>query len=153
MSEKFEMHVTDVLMELKEFCKEQKKFNAEQLKFNEEQKKFNRMAMKKFEKIENVLKEHSKKLEKLEMFEQDATYILLQHNKKFEEYDENFKFIKRILIKIEDDMNTKIPILFDSYSANQDKHKQYDEKINNLDIVTEDHSVRISNLKFITSKK
>jgi len=43
--------------------------------------------------------------------------------------------------------------LFDSNSANQDKYKQYDEKISKLDTVTEELSARVSHLEFITSKK
>lgn len=108
----------------------------------------------KFEKqVISMLTEQGKEIEKVRKTLEKHSKILEEHGKILEKHDDDIESLKRAVINIEDAVTTKIPALFDAFSANLDKHKQYDKRINNLEITVEDHSNRISVLEHITSRK
>ena len=53
----------------------------------------------------------------------------------------------QILIKLETTVATKIDSLFDSYSANEDKHQEYNSHFDELDSQVFNHDIRISALE------
>ena len=97
------------------------------------------------EKVLQELKAHGEKL-------QEVDKKLGVHDEKLQKLDEDVEDIKKSLIKIEYYVTERIPALFDAYSLNQDKHKQYDDEIDQLNKTTYNHDIRISVLED-TSKK
>lgn len=84
----------------------------------------------------------------------EHTKILNKHSRKLEEHDAMFKKIietlesmhKSILL-IEDDVHNKIPALFDAHDFHQDHLEKNDKEIENLQSITENHSLRIISLE------
>ncbi len=95
----------------------------------------------------DVLDEHSKRLDVLEQQHKECMARFDKIEQKLCEHDEDIKDIKRILLNIEIQVTEKIPALFDAYSANQDKHKVYDEQISSLEVQAFNHDIRISALE------
>lgn len=66
---------------------------------------------------------------------------------KFNQYDEILASLQKSVLIIEDYVTNKIPALFDAYSLNQEQHHSFDEKIDSLENLTSNHSLKISVLE------
>ena len=122
------------------------KFNELDQKFNGLEQKFNGLDQKfegKFNEVMRILKDHDKKLDRLLLFEQDATEIILMHSKQLEKLEKDNEFFRKALINIEDYVTTKIPALFDANTINTEKHLQYEERFNSIESKLAEHSDEI----------
>ena len=105
-------------------------------------------------KILDELHEHTKKLSEHDnMFEKinktledmHRSIILIEddvHNK-----IPAFEDMHRSIILIEDDVHNKIPALMDAHGFHQDHLERHDKEIEDLQKLTENHSIRIISLE------
>ena len=98
-----------------------------------------------FERIEAKLKEHDEHFERI-----DAK--LQEHDEHFERIEEMIKDLQRSILIIEDAVTNKIPALFDGYAMHQEKQEQLETRVDNLENISEKHSIRISSLETTTSE-
>ena len=73
------------------------------------------------------------------------------YEKEMKELKEMMKSFQRTMIIVEDAVTNKIPALFDGYSMHQQKQEELEEKVENLEQVTQTHSIRIAALETISS--
>lgn len=112
---------------------ERDKRHAEIMHKLEENEKRHAEIMHRFE-------ENDKRHRKHGDFEQEI-------RQKFKEHDEILADLKRSTLIIEEYVTNRIPALFDAYSLNQEQHDRIDEKFDNLEKVTDTHSLKISILE------
>ena len=129
MSENFEKQVISMLTEQKE-----------------ELKAFKEYVEEKFTKQEDEMQSMKDEM-------QDMKDGMKSMQCEMKDIKEDVDVLKRAVINIEAEVTTKIPALFDAFSANLDKHKQYDEKINNLEATVEEHSIRLDVLELTNARK
>lgn len=111
--------------------------------------------------IKKHLGEHDEHLDRIEKHLDDHDEHLRNHDERFDSLEKRFdrlelelkdtqevvKMNTQILIKLETTITTKIDALFDSYSVNEDKHKEYNSHLNELDSQVFNHDIRISTLE------
>ena len=78
--------------------------------------------------------------------------ILKGHDEDIKELKEMMKSFQRTMLIVEDAVTNKIPALFDGYSMHQQKQEELEEKVENLEQVTQTHSIRIAALETISSQ-
>ena len=135
---------------------------------------FMKEVLKRFDKIDNKLDEHSKTLnEHSKILNEHSTTINLlketvhentkcivestkrisENSEKIDELAEYYKAHNRTLIRFETELDQKIGALFDSYVANHDEHKIYYSGINDLNQQIFEHGIRISALEDLHKQK
>ena len=73
--------------------------------------------------------------------------IVNGHSKMLNEHSDDIKSLKRSLLLIEDAVTNKIPALFDAYSANQEKHDEFNARITKVENISDQNSIKISILE------
>lgn len=136
MSENFEKQVISMLTEQKE-----------------ELKAFKEYVEEKFTKQEDEMQSMKEEMQSMKDEMQDMKDGMKSMQCEMKDIKEDVDVLKRAVINIEAEVTTKIPALFDAFSANLDKHKQYDEKINNLEATVEEHSIRLDVLELTNARK
>ena len=135
---------------------------------------FMKEVLKRFDKIDNKLDEHSKTLnEHSKILNEHSTTINLlketvhentkcivestkrisENSEKIDELAEYYKAHNRTLIRFETELDQKIGALFDSYVANHDEHKIFYSGINDLNQQIFEHGIRISALEDLHKQK
>ncbi len=108
---------------------------------------FMKEVLKRFDKIDAKLAEHSKEFNKVNA-------QLVQHSKKISNNSLEIQGLTEVvtvhnntLIKFEHEFKNKFDALFDSFSANQDKHIEYENSLDILNSKVLNHNIRISALE------
>ena len=108
--------------------------------------------MNKEEAILNQVNEISKILN-------EHTKTLNEHSKKLEDHDSMFKKINetlesmhRSILLIEDDVHNKLPALLDGHGFHQDHLEKHDQEIEDLQALTEEHSLKLIVLNDIANE-
>lgn len=142
---------------------------------------FMKEVLKRFDKIDNKLDEHSKTLNEHSKILEEHSKILNEHSttinllketvhentkcivestkrisensEKIDELAEYYKAHNRTLIRFETELDQKIGALFDSYVANHDEHKIFYSGINDLNQQIFEHGIRISALEDLHKQK
>ena len=142
---------------------------------------FMKEVLKRFDKIDNKLDEHSRILnEHSKMLNEHSTTInllketvhentkciientkkinentnkIIENSEKIDELAEYYKAHNRTLIRFETELDQKIGALFDSYIANHDEHKIFYSGINDLNQQIFEHGIRISALEDLHKQK
>ena len=158
LDKKFEDKITKLDEKFEKKFKElDEKFNGLDEKFNGLEQKFNDLEQKfigldekfigleqkfegKFDEVMRILNDHDKKLDRLLLFEQDATEIILMHSKQLDKLEKDNEFFRKALINIEAYVTTRIPALFDANTINTEKHLQYEEKFHSIESRLAEHS-------------
>lgn len=99
--------------------------------------------MTKEDQILETLKEQAKTLKEHTKILNEHTDKLSNHDKRLDNMDETIKDIKRSLIIIEDAVTNKIPAFFDGHSSHQEHLEKNDKEIEELQMVSENHSLRL----------
>lgn len=99
-----------------------------------------------------ILNEHSKKLDEHSRILDEHSKQLGKHDSTLDEHSSDIKSIKRSLFIIEDAVTNKIPALFDAYQTNQEKHDEFNNRIEHVENISDTNSLKISILED-TSKK
>ena len=73
-------------------------------------------------------------------------------NANFEDIKQILKDLRRAVLNIEIQVTEKIPALFDAFSLTQDQHQETNNRLNNLEKQTENHSARISSLEITSTE-
>lgn len=100
------------------------------------------MLIEKTAKIDMLIE----KTEKIDMLieKTDKIDLILE---KVGALEKNHESINRTLILIEDDTSNKIPALFDGYSFHQQHIEEDEKRLDVLENVVDEHSIRISALE------
>lgn len=69
--------------------------------------------------------------------------VLDEHTKILNEHTNDIKSLHHHMLIIEDSINNKIPTLFDAYSTHQEHIEKHDKQIEDLQSVTENHSLKL----------
>ena len=73
--------------------------------------------------------------------------VLKQHTEILAEHTEQLADLRRSSLIIEEYVTKRIPLLFDAFSMQDDKHISFEKSINHLDRTTSVHSTKISVLE------
>lgn len=131
------------------------------------EKDFMQEVLKRFDKIDAKLDEHSKDIKSLKETVHENTKFIIENSKKIDnnskKIDSNSRKIEdlsklveahnRILVNFETNINDKISALFDSFDYNQDKHTIYEKNLDTLNSESFDYSIRISALEDLHKPK
>ncbi len=114
---------------------------------------FMKEVLKRFDKIDVKLEEHSKKFDKVNA-------QLARHSKKISNNSLEIAGLTEIvtahnntLIKFEHEFKDKFDTLFDSFLVNQDKHVEYEDSLDVLNSKVFNHDIRISALEDLYKTK
>lgn len=135
---------------------------------------FMKEVLKRFDKIDNKLDEHSQILnehsntinllkdtihENTKCIVENTKRInentnkIIENSEKIDELAEYYKAHNRTLIRFETELNQKIGALVDSYVANHDEHKIFYSGLNDLNQQIFEHDLRISALEELHKQK
>ena len=142
-------------------AEELKKINARLDEHEEKINQMNEMMISEFEEISINFKmifaklaEHDKQFERIEEQFKEVNAKLAEHDKQFKEvnsklsdHDLEFTEIKNYLLVLEDNLSTKLPALFDGYSANKEKTDEIEERQECMEGQLKLNSLRISVLE------
>ena len=145
------------------------------------EKDFMAEVLKRFDKIDSRLDEHSKEFKEIhkqldehsndikslrDTVHENTKYIIENskkidssskrihsHSKKIEELSKLVETQNRILVNFDTEINTKIATLFDSFVYNQDKHTIYETNLDTLNREYFNYDVRISALEDLHKTK
>lgn len=101
-----------------------------------------------FQQFKQETKEESQQLrQEFQQFREEVHQFQAKTEAEFSDIRETLAVLKRSTLLIEDYVTNKIPVLFDAYSINQEEHENYDHKFENLESVTDTHSIKLSILE------
>ena len=122
-------------------------------KLAEHDKQFERIE-EQFKEVNAKLAEHDKQFAKIDKQFKEVNAKLTEYDKQFNEvnsklsdHDLEFTEIKNYLLVLEDNLSTKLPALFDGYSANKEKTDEIEERQECMEGQLKLNSLRISVLE------
>ncbi len=117
------------------------------------EKDFMQEILNRFDKIDTKLNEHSKAFEKVNTQLAEQSKKISNNSFEIAGLTEVVTAHNNTLIKFEHEFKDKFDALFDSFSANQDNHKLYEDSLSNLDSKFSNHDIRISVLEDFQKSK
>ena len=98
---------------------------------------------KHFEIIEEQLKRHEEHLIEHDKHFERIEAKLKEHDEDLKELKEMIKSLQEAMVIVEDAVTRKLPALFDGYKMHQEKQEQFEARLDKIEEVSEEHSIRI----------